>query len=289
MHKHMAGKRHRMAMNVSRGFRGLLQIAAVGFLFAGSISSLHAQQNEQDAKALVSKAVKSELAADASDHSLWRYRDDQKIARKVSIVVNTRQGSVKRLIEKNGQPLSAAAAQAEQARLQSFIHDSSAMEKQKRDAAHDDKNATELLKMLPAAFIWKVEGRSGGVLTLHFEPDPSFNPPDMQSRVLGAMNGELKINEEQQRIQEISGKLTRDVTIGWGLLGRLHQGGTFRVERKELSPRVWQIVETHVHIEGKALLFKNIGQQQDEVQTDFTRVPESTTLEQAVEMSKPKK
>lgn len=289
MHKHMAGKRHRMAMNVSRGFRGLLQIAAVGFLFAGGISSLHAQQNEQDAKALVSKAVKSELAADAADHSVWRYRDDQQIAHKVSIVVTTRQGSVKRLIEKNGQPLSASEAQAEEARLQSFIHNSSAMQKQKRDAAHDDRNATELLKMLPAAFIWKVEGRSGGVLTLHFEPDPNFNPPDMQSRVLGAMNGELKINEEQQRIQEISGKLTRDVTIGWGLLGRLHQGGTFRVERKELSPRVWQIVETHVHIEGKALLFKNIGQQQDEVQSDFTRVPESTTLEQAVEMSKPKK
>jgi len=127
------------------------------------------------------------------------------------------------------------------------------------------------------------------VLTLHFEPDPNFNPPDMQSRVLSAMNGELKVNEEQQRIQEISGKLTRDVTIGWGLLGRLHQGGTFRVERRELAPRVWQIVEMHVHIEGRALLFKNIGQQQDEVQTDFTRVPESTTLEQAVEMSKPKK
>lgn len=289
MHKHMAGKRHRMAMNVSRGFHRLLQIAAVGFLFAGGIPSLHAQQNEQDAKALVAKAVKSELAADAADHSLWRYRDDQQVAHKISIVVTTRHGSVKRLIEKNGHPLSAAEAQAEESRLQNFIHDPSALAKEKRDAAQDDKNATELLKMLPEAFIWKVEGRSGGVLTLHFEPDPNFDPPDMQSRVLSAMNGELKINEEQQRIQEISGKLTRDVTIGWGLLGRLHQGGTFRVERKELAPRVWQIVETHVHIEGKALLFKNIGQQQDEVQTDFTSVPESTTLEQAVEMSKPKK
>ena len=289
MHKHMAGNRHRMAMNVSRGFHCLLQIAAIGFLFAGGIPSLHAQQNEQDAKALVAKAVKSELAADAADHSLWRYRDDQQVAHKISIVVTTRQGSVKRLIEKNAHPLSAAEAQAEESRLQNFIHDPSALAKEKRDAAHDDQNATELLKMLPEAFTWKVEGRSGGVLTLHFEPDPNFNPPDMQSRVLSAMNGELKVNEEQQRIQEISGKLTRDVTIGWGLLGRLHQGGTFRVERRELAPRVWQIVEMHVHIEGRALLFKNIGQQQDEVQTDFTRVPESTTLEQAVEMSKPKK
>jgi hypothetical protein len=243
----------------------------------------------QDAKALVAKAVKSELAADANDHSLWRYRDEQREANKVSIVVNTRQGSVKRLIEKNGQPLSQGATQAEDSRLQDFINDPAKLAKQRKDAEHDDRNATALLKMLPEAFIWTPKAHGAETLTLHFEPDPNFNPPDMQSRVLSAMNGDLVINEKQQRIQEISGKLTRDVTIGWGLLGRLHQGGTFRVLRREIAPTVWEITETHVHIEGKALLFKNIGQQQDEIQTDFTPVPASTTLEQAVEMSKPKK
>jgi hypothetical protein len=41
-----------------------------------------------------------------------------------------------------------------------------------------------------------------------------------------------------------------------------------------------------VHIEGKALFFKSIGQQQDEVQTEFMQVQGSTTLEKAAEMSK---
>ncbi len=53
-----------------------------------------------------------------------------------------------------------------------------------------------------------------------------------------------------------------------------------------MAPGFWQITETHVHIEGKALFFKNIGQHQDEVQTEFSQVPNGTTLEQAVEMSK---
>jgi hypothetical protein len=97
------------------------------------------------------------------------------------------------------------------------------------------------------------------------------------------------VNKEQNRIETISGKLTQDVTIGWGLLGRLREGGTFRVERREVAPKLWQIIETHVHIDGKALFFKTIGEQQDEVQTEFTRVPAGTTLEQAAEMSKPGK
>ena len=40
------------------------------------------------------------------------------------------------------------------------------------------------------------------------------------------------------------------------------------------------------HIGGHALFFKTIGQQQDEVKTDFKPVPPETTLEQAVAMLK---
>jgi predicted metalloprotease with PDZ domain len=53
-----------------------------------------------------------------------------------------------------------------------------------------------------------------------------------------------------------------------------------------VAPGFWEITETHVHISGRALFFKTIGQQQDEVKTDFKLVPPGTTLEQAVEMLK---
>lgn len=252
-------------------------------LFAAS--SLHAQDTNQ----IVQTAVNTELAASRNDHSLWRYRDEERLEDKVSIVVQTAQGSVKRLIEKNGAPLTSAEERAEDARIQSFIHDPEKLAKQKKDGASDDKSAAQLLNMLPTAFLWKIANENGDAVTLTFSPNPDFNPPDMQSRVLSSMAGELVVDKKQHRIKTMSGKLTRDVTFGWGLLGRLKQGGTFRVERRELKPELWQITETHVHIVGKALLFKSIGQQQDEVQTDFTQVPANTTLEEAVEMSKPKK
>ena len=44
-----------------------------------------------------------------------------------------------------------------------------------------------------------------------------------------------------------------------------------------------------MHIDGKALLFKNIGEQQDETQTDFTPVPSGTTLDQAIDLSRPQR
>ncbi len=259
-------------------------VAVVGLLAAGALPL--PAQDKGDAKAIVTMAMQAELAADANDRSRWKYKDNQRDLDTVSVVVQTDNGSVKRLISRGGHPLSEADAKTEDARVQSFLHDPGEIEKQKKDAAQDDKNAAELLRILPEAFLWKVQSEDAGTRTLHFEPNPNFTPPDMQSRVLGTMEGELVMDRQQHRIEILSGRLTQDVTFGWGLLGRVKAGGTFRVERRQVAPGLWQITETHVHIEGKALFFKNIGQHQDEVQTDFTRVPGNTTLEQAAEMSK---
>ncbi len=249
-------------------------------------STLHAQ-DAKPAKEIVRTAMQAELAADKNDHTRWRYRVAKKDGTDtVSIVVETDHGSVKRTIMKNGRSLTEAEAKLEDEHVQRFIHDSAQLAKQKKDGLQDGKNAEELLNMLPEAFTWKVVSEDAQRITLHFDPNPGFSPPDMQGRVLGTMAGTLVVSKGQNRIETISGKLTQDVTIGWGLLGRLREGGTFRVERREVAPGLWQIVETHVHIEGKALFFKTIGEQQDEVQTEFTQVPPGTTLEQAAEMSK---
>jgi hypothetical protein len=262
-------------------------IAICGFVLVGWLPSLQAQA-VSDAKALVRTAMQAELAADLNDHSRWRFRDDQRDGMQtVSIVVETDHGSVKRVINRNGQALNEEETRAEDERVRGFIHDSTLLAKQRKDGLQDGKNAEELLRMLPEAFNWKVESEDAQKITLHFEPNPNFTPQDIKGRVLGQMAGQLVVDKGQNRIMTISGRLTQDVTIGWGLLGRLREGGTFRVERREVAPRLWQITETHVHIEGKALFFKNIGQQQDEMQTDFTQVPHGTTLEQAVELSKP--
>jgi hypothetical protein len=245
------------------------------------------QPDTRSARDILKKAVQTELDADKSDHSRWRFRDDQRDGTNtVSIVVQTSHGSVKRLVSKNGVQLTEAEAKVEDARVQNFIHDNALQAKQRKDGAQDDKNATELLNMLPDAFVWTIKTQTPEKITLKFQPNPKFDPPDLQARVLGSMEGELVVDRAQSRIETLRGHLMQDVMIGWGILGRLRQGGTFQVERREIAPGLWQIVETHVHIDGKALFFKSIGQQEDEVQTDFSPVPAGTTMQQAAEMSK---
>jgi hypothetical protein len=239
----------------------------------------------QDAKQIVQQAVNAELAANRNDQSHWRYKKRED-GGDVSIVVETENGAISRRVEENGKPITPVDNKADDEHIQKFIHDPSLQQKQKRDGMHDERDATELLNLLPQAFDWKVESETPENITLAFKPDPNFHPPDMEARVMGEMEGNLIVDRKQHRIRTMKGQLSEDVTIGFGILGRLHKGGTFNVERREIAPGLWQITETHVHIVGRALFFKTIGQQQDEVKSDFTLVSPGTTLEQAVTLLK---
>jgi len=239
----------------------------------------------QDAKQIVQQAVTAELAANHDDQSHWRYLRTE-AGGNSWIVVETESGAISRRVLENGKPVSAETQAEEDQRTQKFIHDPAEQKKQRANGAHDDKSAVELLNLLPQAFLWKVEGETPESTTLHFEPDPNFHPPDMEARVMGDMAGTMIVDRAQHRIRTFKGSLQNDVTIGFGLLARIKQGSTFDVERRLVAPGYWEIAETHVHIRGHALFFYTIGQQEDEVKTEFTLVPLGTTLDQAVGLLK---
>ncbi|MFP5234587.1 MAG: hypothetical protein ACLGSD_01685 [Acidobacteriota bacterium] len=234
----------------------------------------------QDARQFVQKAVNVELAKDKADHSHWLYFEfDKKPTHSVKQwVADTSNGSLKRVISLDGRKLSPA---EQQARINKFLSNPSALAKQRKSNAHDDQQAAEMLELLPKAFIWTREADRGDDVILHFKPDPNFNPPDFESKVFAAMEGEMAVDKTQLRIATIKGKLMQDVKIFGGLLGELDAGGTFDVERRATGGGVWQITETHVHIQGHALIFKTISEQEDDVKSDFKELPPSITVQQA--------
>ncbi|MGA8090320.1 MAG: hypothetical protein WCA10_23810 [Terracidiphilus sp.] len=234
----------------------------------------------QSPKAIVEQAVQTELAANRNDHSHWLYFEiDRQPGKAVKQwVAQARSSSLDRVVERNGQTLPENEQRHE---MNAFINNPGAQSKQRKSGQHDDEQAAELLQMLPNAFIWTAAGEKGNEILLHFKPNPQFHPPDLEARVFAAMEGDMAIDREQHRIASLKGHLIHDVKIAFGLLGDLEAGGTFGVERRELRPHVWQITETHVHIQGHALIFKTISEEEDDVKTHFEQIADSTTLQQA--------
>ena len=266
--------------NLLRTWRSALALA---FALA-ALTPAHAQ----DPKAIVAAAVKIELAANRDDHSAFMYRDHDVTPDHDTLfyVVETPQGSLKRKLEDHGRPLTAEERRVDDLRIHALLSDSGAQQKQKRDSAHDDEQAEQMLKLLPTAFLWTITKETPETITLAFKPDPKFDPQNMEARVLSAMAGQISVSREQNRIRSIKGSLVDDVKIGYGILGRLKQGGTFQVERREVVPHHWQVTESHVHIAGHALFFKTIGSQEDETRSEF-KPSEAPTLKAAYDVLEP--
>lgn len=273
---------HRMRKSIRAGrwIRAVLPIAAL------LVTAIPRFAFAQSAEQIVRKVVGNELYYGDHDHSRWMFRDSYKSPTKnqVKLVIQTPQGNLSEIIEDNGHPPDAQERRADLNHMQQFVSNPSLRAQQRRNEQHDDQQATNLLKMLPDAFIWHLESRGDGEIKLSYHPNPDFSPPSMSARVLAAMSGTMTVDEGQMRLKDLFGRLTQTVEFGWGFLGKIYAGGTFDVLRSEIAPHEWQITQTHVHISGHALFFKNIGDQEDELTSDYHPVPAGVDLRKAEEM-----
>lgn len=246
------------------------------------VAQASAQGSDPRALELLRAAMRTELAAAESDHSRWTWREHDVTPEKDATYmgVETPDGTVRRMVELGGRPLDAAGKQEQTEEIHNFVHDPAAQARQRKAGVHDDQQAREMLLMLPNAYFWSLKSETPEFATLSFRPNPDFRAPNMEARVMSAMAGEMVIARSDNRIRTLRGALTQDVKFGYGLFGKLRQGGTFDVERREIAPHIWQITESRVHIDGKALLFKTIGQQEDDIKTDW-KPSTARTLEDA--------
>jgi hypothetical protein len=248
----------------------------VQILLLGHLRVLHAE----NAIEIVRQAVQTELAAARDDHSRWLYYEVERKPEGTlkQWVADTANGSLRRIMVEDGHPLSRS---EQRHKMDGFVLDTDAQARQRKSGHRDDLQAAEMLSLLPNAFEWSITGAHAGATRLHFTPAPNFHAPDWETRVFAAMEGDMEVDDAQHRIVSLKGRLIHDVKFFYGVFGNLRAGGTFDVERRETSKTVWQITESHVHIEGNALLFKNISQESDDEKTRFKPLPGDISLGQA--------
>jgi len=236
---------------------------------------------------LVRQVVAHELRADAADHSHWMYEVETRVPQpeKTMTVVEADHGDLTVLKAIDGRPLTPDQRSVEQRRIQRFIADPDQQSKARRASAADDKKTEQLFSMLPDAFLFTYGGPVGDDERLDFHPNPAFNPHSSDAYVFHKMDGFVVVNTREQRLVEISGRLSNGVQFAGGLLGHLDPGGTFDVHRAAVSPGHWVITRLQVNMNGKVLFFKTIAVQQDEIDSHFRRIPDGTSLAQAEKLA----
>ena len=234
---------------------------------------------------LAQRVVTNELNFQ-DDHSNWMYRleKEQYGKKQVEEIIETKNGSLSRLLSINDRPLTTKQQSEEDQRVRELMTSRSAQQKLRRTLDAETLQGRRLFKMLPAAFVFNYAGGEGNLVKLSFRPNPSFHPPSLEARVFHDMEGEMWVDCKQERLAGFDGHLTQTVKFGFGLLGHLDKGGHFEVRQAEVVPGHWDLTTLNLEMTGKALLFASIGVQKRENHRDFHRVSDDLTLSEAAEI-----
>lgn len=268
-------------------------VAAFVSLLCGQTSSpsVSVAAPEMPAQQLVRIAIDNELAASGEDgvKHIFRSRKQTPKGSQTKLYVETSEAMAGMLIAINDQPLTAERQQGEVEHLGWLMENPDQLRKKHAREKEDAERTLRIIKALPDAFRYQYATDSNdapGLTRLKFTPNSDYEPPSRVEQVLEGMDGYLLINTASKRLERIDGTLFKDVSFGWGIIGRLDKGGTFGVHQENIGNGDWEITEIKLKITGKILLFKGISMISDEVFSDFRAVPKGTTFVQAVEMLK---
>ena len=245
--------------------------------------------SNEEAQALVKRVLKTEIDSTGDSSHPMQYHL-HKVSPRVATtkrIVETRDGDVARLIAVNGNPLSVEDQQKESIRLEQLLSDPSLQRHRQERERGDADRARKVIRALPDAFQYTfagvVETLHGPSYRLTFQPNPGFDPDDLEAQVLKGMAGELWIDVAQQRVTRLEGKRIHDVDYGFGLLGKLDQGGTLVLEQADVGNHQWRT--THmVLVMNARLLFKVVKLDTTLDLSQFSPVAAGMSYQQAVQL-----
>jgi hypothetical protein len=264
-----------------------------------------------DAGAVVRRAVANRLAEDAA-HQPVRFvlRKQDERRNLTQEIVETPQGDVALLVAVNGTALSTPGRQAERNRLDLLDQHPEYQEHRRKREAADKGRVDELLKLLPEAFVYRyvstvpcIVGEAPEIAIpeaaatpraspapvtdcyhMTFRPNPAFDPPNIEAKILRGMAGDIWIEKSDERLFKLNARLTEDVDFGWGIVGRLDKGGTVYLEQTLIGGKDWELTRMKLSLTGKALMVKPLSFQINEELGDFDAVPGGTDYHKAIQM-----
>lgn len=260
-------------------------------LFFAASLCLPAAAQTPDTMTIVRNASWNELHSKGHPFRFVLLKQDAK-GSTVKQIVETREGDIARLIARNGEPLTAEQTKAERKRLENLLAHPELQAHRHKKEQEDSARGNEMVRLLPDAFIYTykgiVQGPSGPCYRLAFRPNPSFTPPDREGEVYHGMVGELWVDKNQYRLARMDAHLVADVDFGWGVLGKLYQGGSILVEDADVGMPFgvhhWETTLMRLNLHGKILMVKPVDFSVLEKATDFEPVSAQMGYQEAVHM-----
>jgi hypothetical protein len=175
----------------------------------------------------------------------------------------------KRLISINGVPLSAAELdkqdrvhredvlrEVEKRQHETPEQRNQRLRKEAEDRREEQATIDEAFALYTITMIGRETIRSHDTIVATLIPKPNFKPRSDAGKFLKKFKATAWVSESDYQLVRLEAEAIDDVTIGWGLIGRIHEGARAVFERTKVNGEVWLPSRTTFTGTGRALLFR---------------------------------
>ena len=232
----------------------------------------------------VRAASANELAALHYKGSFLRYRmhlvDDK--GDQTRDVIESKDGSVARLILRDGKPLTEEQDKGERQRLNDMLTSPSAYAKHVKNDDSGRKIADSLIKLMPEAMVYTYvpgqpqTGKNPEMVevVLDYEPNPKFSPPTTTSEALTGLKGRVWIDAKTKYVVRMEGTIFRGINFGWGMLAHIYPGGKLMIEQTDSGDGRWIFTNFTEQLSVRALMVKTLNVKTNVQASDFKPINE---------------
>jgi hypothetical protein len=288
--------------------RGLLPLCVCALTIAvATPAALPASQDSPasplstPARSWVVDCAKNEVLVIQHPGSYLRYRYhviDEK-GDQLRDQIETPEGSVARLVQRDGRPLTPDEDSAERDRLNALVASPSDFARHIRREQDNKKMGANLLNLMSDAMLWSYapgqpqlpsppSGSPPGqpptqpspqptpdppLVVLDFKPNPNWSPPDIEAEPLTGLEGRVWIDARARRVVRLEGDLFHAINIGWGVVAHIYPGGTVLLQQTKVAGDRWIVSHIVEQLTVRALMVKTVKQRVSFDTANYQPVP----------------
>ena len=224
--------------------------------------------------------------------SYLRYRMhvvDQK-GEQVRDVIESKDGTVARLLLRDGRPLSPEEDAAERQRLTDMLASPDAFAKHIKSEESGKKMAADLIHQMPDAMVYTYApgqpqvGHNEGIgeVVLDYHPNPAWNPPTTAAAALTGLQGRMWIDIKTGELLRMEGEIFKPVNFGWGVLAHIYPGGKLVLEQTNAGGQRWIYTHFVQQVTVRALMLKTLNVHAEVDASQFEVLPKPLSYQQAI-------
>ncbi len=272
---------------------------ALLLVFVGSGMTLHAQSGlsaeelgKTPPRAWVEAAAAQEVKIIDDDGSFPLRYTVRKVDAKGDTTrdtIESRDGTVARMVQRDGRPLTPEQDAAERQRLTDLANDPAAFAKHHKRDNQARGYSMQLVREMPQAMLFAyVAGQPQWPsplvpqVVIDFAPDPAFHPPNLVSNALTGVAGRMWIDAQTRHLIRVEGRILKPVDFGWGMLARIYPGGTIEFMQDHAGGDRWAYSHLRENLTIREMLFKTAQQNNTMDAAEFRLLPAPMSYQQAI-------